>query len=406
VQQWSYSLQHDVKGTIVEARYVGNHATKLLRGFDYNQEDMRSNGFLGDFIKAQQNGYLALAARGTYNPAYNPLIPGSQPLPVFNKLYHGGLLSDPGFQQLIQQGEAGELAYQYQVYGLNGSLNFFPNPNALETDFVTNYSNSVYDSLQLDVRHRFQRGLEFQANYVWEKWLSDAAGTDQLRYEPFLDINNPGIERSRTPTDMTHQFKANYAYELPFGEGHRISKAGWNRLLGGWMTSGNLFWISGNPLSIYSGRGTFLREGLSGTNEAVTSMTFSQLSNLMQFRMTPTGPYFVAASAIGPDGRGVAPDGQPAFSGQAFFNPGPGQVGTLQKRVFTGPSIFEMDAALSKTTKFTERVSAELRLEALNVFNHPTFAIFAQNINSSQFGKISSTATAPRQLQLGLRIKF
>jgi len=406
VQQWSYSLQQEVKGTIIEARYVGNHATKLLRGFDYNQEDIQSNGFLGDFIKAQQNGYLALAQTGTFNPAYNPRIPGSQPLPVFAKLYRGGMLSDPGFQQLIRQGDTGELGYEYQVYGLNGSLNFFPNPNALETDFVTNYSNSVYDSLQLEVRHRFQHGLEFQANYVWEKWLSDSAGTDQLRYEPFLDINNPSIGRARVPTDLTHQFKANYAYELPFGEGHRINKAGWSRILSGWMTSGNLQWISGNPLSVYSGRGTFLRQDLSNVNEAVTNLSFGQLSSLMQFRMTPTGPYFVSASAIGPDGRGVAPDGQPAFNGQVFFNPGPGQVGNLQKRIFTGPNVFAMDAALSKTTKFTERVKAELRLEALNVFNHPTFAIFAQNINSTQFGKVTSAATAARQLQLGLKVTF
>jgi hypothetical protein len=406
VQQWSYSLQHEIKGTIIEARYVGNHATKLLRGFDYNQENIQSNGFLGDFIKAQQNGYLALAARGVFNPAYNPLIPGSQPLPVFAKLYRGGELSNQTFQQLIQQGEAGELAYQYQVYGLNGSLNFFPNPNALETDFVTNYSNSVYDSLQLEVRHRFHNGLEFQANYVWSKWLSDAAGTDQYRYEPFLDINNPSIERARVPTDLPQQFKANYAYELPFGEGHRINKPGWNRFLSGWMTSGNITWISGNPVSVYSGRGTFLREAFSGTNEADTNLTFPQLENLTQFRMTSSGPYFIAASAIGPDGRGVAPDGQAPFPGQVFFNPGPGQIGTLQKRLFTGPNVFAMDAALSKTTKFTERVSAELRLEALNVFNHPTFAIFAQNINSPQFGQVASTATAARELQLGLRVRF
>ena len=65
-----------------------------------------------------------------------------------------------------------------------------------------------------------------------------------------------------------------------------------------------------------------------------------------------------------------------------------------------------MDAALSKTTNLTERVKAELRLEALNVFNHPTFAIFAQNINSTQFGKITNAALAPRELQLGLKVSF
>ena len=162
-----------------------------------------------------------------------------------------------------------------------------------------------------------------------------------------------------TPDDLTHQFKANYSYELPMGEGHFIHKNGWNRLLGGWMTSGNVTWVSGNPLSIYSGFGTFLREGDSGTNEANTNLSKSQIDDLLQFRMTPTGPYFVAASALGPDGRGAASPGQAPFSGQVFFNPGPGQLGTLQRRDFTGPNVFNMDAALSKETKFNERVSAE-----------------------------------------------
>ncbi len=406
VQQWNFTLEHEIKGTIVEARYVGNHATKLLRGFDLNQENVTSNGFLSGFLVAQHNGFLALKQTGVFNPAFNRLIAGSQTIPVFNKLYRGGLLTDPTFQTLIENGEVGELAYEYQVEGLNGSLNFFPNPNALTTDYVTNYSNSVYDSLQIEVRHRFQHGMEFQANYVFEKWLSDAAGNDQYRYEPFLDINNPAIERARNPDDLTHQFKANYSYELPMGEGHRLRIKGWDRVLGGWMTSANITWISGNPLSIYSGLGTFLREGDSGTNEVDTSLTKSQIQDLLGFRMTPTGPYFVAASAIGPDGRGVAPPGQQPFSGQAFFNPVAGQIGTLQRRDFTGPSVFNMDAAVSKDIKFTERWSAELRLEALNVFNHATFAIFAQTVNSPQFGQILNTATAPRELQIALRVKF
>ena len=406
VQQWNVSVQQQVKGTIIEARYVGNHATKLLRGFNYNQVNIQSNGFLSDFLKAQQNGFLALARRGVFDPRYNASIAGSQQLPVFNKLYRGGLLTDTTFRQLIEQGEPGELAYEYQVEGLNGSVNFYPNPNALVTDYVTNFSNSTYDSLQLEARHRLQNGMAFQANYVFEKWLSDDAGTDQYRYQNFLDINNPTLDKSRTPTDLRHQFKANYSYDLPFGPGHRLNRKGWDRVLSGWMTSANIGWISGNPLSIYSGRGTFLAESDSGINEENTNSTYSQLAGMLQFRMTGNGPYYLPASAIGSDGRGVAPDGQPAFNGQIFFNPPAGTVGTLQRRMFTGPSVFYMDAALSKTTNITERVKAELRLEALNVFNHPTFAIFAQNINSTQFGQVTSTGTAPRQLQLGLKVIF
>ena len=99
------------------------------------------------------------------------------------------------------------------------------------------------------------------------------------------------------------------------------------------MTSGNLTWTSGPPFSIYSGLGTFLREGFSGDNEAIALENMGQLDKQVTFRMSGNGPYIVPASAIGSDGRGVAAPGQAAFNGQIFYNPGPLQLGTLQKTI-------------------------------------------------------------------------
>ena len=170
-----------------------------------------------------------------------------------------------------------------------------------------------------------------------------------------MDINNTAIERARVPVDLTHQFKANYSYDLPFGEGHRIHGRFWDKIIGGWMTSGNITWTSGNPFSIYSGLGTFLSSGQAclrcgtTTTKRSRSRTMSQLNNQIDFRMTGNGPYIVPASAIGSDGRGVAPLGSLPSAAQLFYNPGPGQLGTLQKRVFDGPPIFNMDAKLAKT---------------------------------------------------------
>jgi hypothetical protein len=407
-QQFNLGIQREFKGTIIEARYVGSHAVKLPRGFDVNQTDIRSNGFLADFLRAQSNANLALAATGVYNPAYNPRVPGSQPLLVFNQIQSAGFLGSATVRSLIRTGEAAELAYIYQVNGLNGKVNFFPNPNALTADYLTHFSNSRYDSLQLETRRRLHRGLAFQVNYVFSKWLSDAAGTDQFRYEPFLDIHNGKIERARTPNDLTHQFKANYSYDLPMGEGHFLRlKRGWTRLVSGWTTSGILTWQSGNPYSIPSYRGTFLRENFSATNESNTFLNKGALNGLLQFRMTPNGPYMVPSSAIGPDGHAVAPDGQAPFFGQLFTNPGPGAVGALQRRMFTGPRLFGMDATLYKETTLTERYRLELRMEALSVFNHPTFAVFSpnMNINSPQFGQITSAGGA-RTMQFSARLRF
>ncbi len=49
-QQFALSIQHEIKGTIIEARYVGDHATKLLRGFNVNQINITQNGFLLRFF--------------------------------------------------------------------------------------------------------------------------------------------------------------------------------------------------------------------------------------------------------------------------------------------------------------------------------------------------------------------
>ncbi len=109
VQQYSVGMQHDFKGTVFEARYVGNHVVGAYRAFDFNQVVINSNGFLPDFLRAQKNGFLAQAAGGAFNPAYNANIPGSQPLTVFPKLAKGALTNANALIYL-QTGEVGELA--------------------------------------------------------------------------------------------------------------------------------------------------------------------------------------------------------------------------------------------------------------------------------------------------------
>jgi hypothetical protein len=131
-----------------------------------------------------------------------------------------------------------------------------------------------------------------------------------------------------------------------------------------------------------------------------------QLDELFQFRMTGNGPYFVAASAIGPDGRAVAPDGAAPFQGQVFFHPGAGEIGSLQRRMFSGPWVFDWDAGIQKDTRIKERHLIQLRMEAFSVLNHPTWYIGGYNIDSSQFGRIEDNFTARRVIQFGLYYRF
>jgi hypothetical protein len=414
VQQWNLSVEHDFKGYIVDVRYVGNHATKLLRAIDLNQININAGGFLADFKRAQSNGFLSQSATGVFDPSYNPNIAGSQQLSVFPLLPSGGSLTNSTNRTMIQQGAVADLAYSYQSTKANGPINFFPNPYAASLRMMTNFSNSSYNGLQFDVRTRERRGLTLFGNYTYSKVLSDAvSGVDnnnQGRYEPLMDNNNPGLERARAPFDLTHVIKFNFVYNLPMGEGHMFSWRPLNRyVLGGWQVSGIFNRQSGENFSVYSGRGTFNRQSNLQSNQGNTmnsSLTMDQLRSIFQFRMTGNGPYFVAASAIGTDGRAVAPDGAAPFTGQAFTMPAAGTIGALGRRVFDGPWDTTFNFAVNKNFRLTERNVLQLRMIGQNIFNHPTFLIGDQTATSTTFGKITSTFAGSRVFQFGVYWDF
>jgi hypothetical protein len=414
VQQYSIGIQHEIKGTVLEARYVGNHTVGGYRAFDFNQVQIHQNGWLADFQKAQNNGFLAQKLTGTFNPVFNPNIQGSQQLALFGKLAKGAL-QDGNAQFYLQTGEVGELAYYYQAAGYNDNhaVTFFQNPNAYGTDLLTNYSSSSYNALQVEARRRLKSGLSVEANYTFSKVLSDADGDTQSRLQHFLDLANPGLERSRANFDLTHMIKADGYYDLPFGKGHSLFAGPIaRRIAGGWTIGSAMVWQSGAPFSITSGRGTYNRESRSIYNTADTTLTGSQLASIVKFQMTGNGPVMIAPSAINPnDKTGVNTDGEAAFTGQVFFNPAAGTIGTLQRRMFNGPWTFNMDAKLRKTIELKEGKLLEFNMVAVNVLNHATFWVDDQvtgnlSINSTTFGVIGSSFYTPRVTEFGLRLTF
>jgi len=311
----------------------------------------------------------------------------------------------------IAEGQVAELASYYQINGLNGLVNFFTNTNALGTNYLNNASTSSYNSFQIDVRHRVDTGLYLQANYTFSKVIADADGTDYTRFDPYLNVYNGSLERARAPFDINQVFHLNASYDLPFGAGHRVSAGKiFDRVIGGWSVSTVTMYQSGAPFSILSGLGTFNRvtSGRSRYNTATSVIGGSALGQAVQFQMTGNGPYEVVASTIDPNntGRAVAPFGSPAFTGEVFFNPVAGTVGALQRRMFTGPNVFNMDASLIKNTKIHEHQSLEFRMDAFNALNHPAFAAADQNINSTTFGAITGEVNSRRVLQFGLNYEF
>jgi hypothetical protein len=420
VQQWTIGIQHEFKGTIFEARYLGNHGTKLIRVLDINQVLYNTNGFLGDFQRAQNNAALSQAAGGGYDGTYNAAIAGSQPLPVFNLLSNASF-SNANVQTYLRQGQVGELANYYQTNKLNGSLNFYRNTNILGANMVNNSGSSTYNSVQLEMRRRTRAGLQMQFNYTFSKDLSNMAGDSQFQLEPLLDNNNPSLEKARSPFDVTHAFRANFYYELPFGAGKKWNLHGVaNALAGGWALSGIWIYESGSPYSIVSGIGTLNRSTRSTTTNtaSINGTSGDQLKNLTSgVYMTGNGPYFVDPSIINPaDGR--AAEFGSTFPGQIFFNPAAGTVGNTQRRMFSGPWLWRFDTSVKKAFRYRERYQLDLHFDFFNFLNHPTFyippiagdygSVTNFNINNATFGKITQTNPNinPRTIQMGAYFRF
>jgi len=215
-------VAHDIKGFVMEVRYVGNHVVKMLRGVDFNQNQRQ-------FRTASSRTYQL---RGTmercrwrrarvFNPTFNPAIPGSRIFHSSNSV-GGGFLTNSSVAALVQSGEIGSLA------NFTSRILFCPTITSVLPESVVAVPKRAGLTTAIHLQRiaggdpqRTRSGIQFQANYTYSKSLSDALA--QRGLDPILDVNNPHIEKARTPFDTTHAFKLNHSIPIPFGEGHRLA---------------------------------------------------------------------------------------------------------------------------------------------------------------------------------------
>ncbi|HKF52311.1 MAG TPA: TonB-dependent receptor [Candidatus Acidoferrales bacterium] len=432
VQDWNLSIQRAIGwNTTVTVSYLGNHATDLIRGLDINQVIINQNGFLSAFNAARNNCFVSAAATGTCDP--RSTIAGTQSLAgtMFDPNSPNALAfitpGDPGalengfVQGEIEAGQVGDLADIYHIDGFE-NLTGLPFPQGQFTtndlirggDLLENFSSSSYNAGVVEVQRRFKNDLIFQGSYTYSKVIDDADGS-QSNFSPLLDNAQPRTVRGRASFDVTHAFKANFVYNLPFGTGRFSTGNGiLNRVIGGWAVSSVFDLQSGAPFSFLSERGTINRNGRSGSETAFSGLSRSQLRDALKLSF-PGGNVpviFVNPSFIGPNGSGAGPDGLTCspLVANGLCNPQPGQLGNLSKNEFNGPMFFDQDISIIKGIQIRESMKLELRGDAFEVWNHPTFFVNNQvdqlNINSPTFGQVTQTSNSARSLQVGARLVF
>jgi hypothetical protein len=261
-----------------------------------------------------------------------------------------------------------------------------------------------YNSLQMTFRKQFSRGFGFQAAYTWSKNLTNVGWNSANINDP----NDMNQQYGPAPYSRPQRFNVGYQYELPFKADGIAAK-----LVRGWMASGNVLIQSGNPLTLFDGRGGTIYTGTTPTNgsdkgasraQLCSGKTYADISTKgrMQDRLGKPGDLsvprffdttaFCAPTAIG--------------NGTDWGNTGVGIV--------RGPGQTNTDFSLTKTTPLGEKRSLQFRSEFFNLFNHPQFAlpINAGNFNSSlissnaSFGLITATSVSPRIVQFAVRIQF
>jgi hypothetical protein len=195
-----------------------------------------------------------------------------------------------------------------------------------------------------------------------------------------------------TVADRRHVITANFVYELPFLK-QQQGFAG--KLFGGWQVSGIQTFQTGLPFTVTSGSqvdpvGTGCLVGASGLSPCANG-TFG------------TRPY-----QVGDPNKGAPHTFQQWWNPNAFRDPtiADTTLGTERPGAVRLPGFWRTDLSLFKNIKFTEKLTAQLRWETFNTFNH-TNPVGGQSsiTTSSSYNKILGTRD-PRIMQLGLKLNF
>ena len=259
-----------------------------------------------------------------------------------------------------------------------------------QVDYKTSDSNSTFNALQLQLRRNFVRGFLVSANYQWSHSINDGAvgGGEALAPE---NLNCRACDRGSSDQDIRQNLTASVVWELPVGQGKSYLNGGsgfWNTLVSGWELSGL---------------------GVARTGRPVNILVTRKAGDLPDQNNANQRPDYI--------GGAPTPDHQTV---QLFLNPGVyavpavGKWGNLGKNTARGPGLWQVDPALSKRTKLSERADLNFRAEIFNVFNRAQYgdpvALFS---NTAQFGTIITPVNAgatgsgtPRQIQLMLRLSF
>jgi len=231
---------------------------------------------------------------------------------------------------------------------------------------------------QLQVRRRLRNGLTATAQYTLAKATDDAASyaganlSGTAFAQNWLDLD---AERGPSSFDQRHLLTVQFQYTTGVGATGGALVDGWRgSLLKGWTITSQLTTGSGLPLTPYYLTTT---PGTGFTGAIRASVTGSATD-------APAGYYINPA---------------------AYTTPAPGQWGDAGRNSARGPAQFGLNAGITRTFPWGNRLNMDWRIDATNVLNRVTYSSVNTIAGSPQFG-LPSAANQMRRVQTSLRMRF
>jgi len=243
-----------------------------------------------------------------------------------------------------------------------------------------------YNALQIDLTRRWQHDLTVDANYTYSKCLGDArdildndVGSYRAPYVPGIGI---AADYALCDIDVRNIFHASGTYALPFGHGQRLLTNGLaSAIAGGWSLQGVATAQDGQPFTVACTTTTTAGLGCDALKVAGQS-PYAGPHNPTQF-LNPAAFANPATTA----------------TGVALLGGSPTQV--------SGPAYRKLDLSLFRQIRLFESTRLEIRAEAFDITNTPSFSNPGSLTFTSPttFASITSTrdANSSRQLQFAAK---
>ncbi len=226
-------------------------------------------------------------------------------------------------------------------------------------DYKSDIGASTYHALLLSLERRFTNGLSLQTHYTWSHSINDGSVGGGESNGP-ENVNCLACDKGPSVFDIRSNFAANAVYELPFGPGKPFLNEGGvlGKVIGGWSFSSIGLWHTGHPLTVTMNISpTQLPDGNDQTTQRPDLVPGVPL-------LLPGGVHNhtipINPAAFAP------PPLDPAGASYGLVS----RFGDAPNGLIRALASWQIDFALMKETKLTERVSAQFGVQVFNIFNH------------------------------------